>query len=333
MKIAVLATLKEDAPISPEEPPGRWDDLDDRITVDAILASLRGFGFESEFFPTGPSLVQNLQEYAPDLCFNTGEGHYGASRESQTPAILDMMRIPYTGAGPLGMSLSHNKHIAKKIFRFSGLPTAGFTVITDPAKINDTDLRYPLFVKPAHEGSSIGINDHAVVHTRSELENQVKWVWNTVHSPVLVEEYIQGREFTIGVIGNDPLPVVEVVSPTGFYSNRLKESENSGVYRLCPAPLPEEKTLELQNLAVRAMRALELYDWCRMDVRMDDNGQPFILEVNPMPLIYPDPEQASFLFAARATGLTYAEMINKIVLSAIYRLGLPIPVPLTALVY
>jgi D-alanine-D-alanine ligase len=319
MKIAVLANLKDDAPISPEDPPGRWDDLDDLDTVQAILDSLQELGHEAKYFSAGIESVEALKVYKPDLCFNSSEGHFGESREAQMPALLDSICLPYTCAGVLGMSLAHSKHVAKGIFRCAGLPTANFKVFDHPENVDDSGLHYPLFVKPASEGSSIGINEYAVVKNREELVKQVKWVWESTDSLVLVEEYIEGREFTLGILGDEVLPIVEIVSPTGFYSNAQKEDLESEVYRICPAPLSPEKTKEFQELALQAKKALELEDVCRMDMRMDKNGSPYILEVNPIPLMCPDPEQASLVYASRAAGYSYKDMIEKIINSAIKR--------------
>ena len=319
MKVAVLANLKEDAPISPDDPPGRWDDLDDQVTVEMILDSLQSIGHQAKYFPAGIESVEEIKKFKPDLCFNSGEGHFGSSREAQMPAILDTLRIPYTCAGVLGMSLSHNKYIAKRMFRCAGLPTANFIVLEGPENIPDHDLQYPLFVKPAYEGSSIGINENALVHNHQELVKQIHWVWDHIHAHILIEEYIEGREFTIGILGNEVLPIVEIISPTGFYSNEQKEDLESEVYRECPAHLSVEKTKEFQNLALCAKHVLELEDVCRMDMRMAADGKPYILEVNPIPLMHPDPEQASLVYAARAAGYSYQDIVKKIIESAAYR--------------
>ncbi len=316
MKIAVLANVKDEAPVSPEDPPGRWDDLDDLETVNATLQSLSELGYEAKYFPGVLDSIEEILKYKPDLCFNSSEGHFGNSREAQIPAVLDMLRIPYTCAGVLGMMLSHNKHIAKKQFISVGLPTAKFMVIDDVNNIPESNLKYPMFVKPAFEGSSIGINESAVVNNYHELVNQVTWVINNLHTLVLVEEYIEGREFTVGVLGEEPLPVVEIFSPTGYYSNSQKEDFASEVYRVCPAQLSYIQTKELQDISLRAKRVLHLEDVCRMDLRMDNAGNPYILEVNPIPLMYPDPKQASLIYAADAAGYSYTDIIRKIVDSA-----------------
>jgi D-alanine-D-alanine ligase len=322
MKVAVLANLKEDAPVSPEDPPGRWDDLDDRLTVDTILESLTALGHEGKYFPAALESIEDLKDFHPDLCFNSAEGHYGDSREAQIPAVLDMLQIPYTCAGVLGMMLSHNKHMAKTQFQQMDLPTARFMTVEDSENIPESDLKYPMFIKPASEGSSIGINEAAVVRNFSQLHKQVKWALSQLHSVVLVEEFIEGREFTVGVLGEEALPVVEIISPTGYYSNAQKEDFESEVYRVCPADLTELQTHEFQHLALRAKAVLKLEDVCRMDMRMDNAGNPYILEVNPIPLMYPDPEQASLIYAAHAAGYTYTDVVKKIIESAAKRWGI-----------
>jgi D-alanine-D-alanine ligase len=326
MKIAVLANLKRDVPFDEEHPPEDeyWDDLDDPKTVRAVVRALRKNGHEAKYIAPNLGVIRRLLNYKPDLCFNFCEGHYGVSREAQIPAILDMMRLKYTGAGVLGMSLSHNKYMAKKVFRWVGLPTADFVLVNHPDDIPPIDIEFPLFVKPAHEGTSIGINEHAVVYNPEDLQKQLKWVWQKVKAPILIEKYIEGREFTISILGNEVLPIIEIVSPTGFYSHGQKEDEKSEVYRVCPALLSDEQTRQFQEFALGAKAALELHDLCRMDLRMDAEGNPYILEVNPLPLLLPDPEQASFVYSSRVAGYTYETMVLQIIKVTAQRLGIPL---------
>jgi D-alanine-D-alanine ligase len=319
MKIAVLANIKEDAPVSPDDPPGLWNDLDDNETVEAILESLAELGHAARYLPGVFNSVEELVRFQPDLVFNSTEGHYSNSREAQMPAVLDMLRIPYTCAGVLGMMLSHNKHIAKNQFLQAGLPTAKFMVVEDARNIPESDLKYPMFVKPAFEGSSIGITDSALVNNYEELEKQVLWLSETLHTLVLVEEYIEGREFTVGILGEEPLPVVEIFSPIGFYSHTQKENFASEIYRVCPAQLTNMQAKEFQEMALKAKKVLNLEDVCRMDMRMDNAGNPYILEVNPLPCMYPDPTQASLVCASFTMGYTYTDIVRKIIESAAKR--------------
>jgi len=324
MKIAVLTNLKKDVPLIKEHPPDDeyWDDLDHVSTLKAILSALRAGGHRVKYIVPNVNLIRHLLNYKPDLCFNLCEGHFGASREAQVPAILDMLRLAYTGSGVLGMSLAHHKHIAKKVFRREGVPTPPFFLVEDPHILPDFDIPFPLFVKPAHEGTSIGINEHAVVHDREALLHQIEWVWSKVHAPILVEQYIAGREFTVSILGDEVLPVIEMKTPTGYYSNRLKEIDPAGVVRVCPADIPREKLEQVQSIARAAMKHLELVDISRVDMRMDTDGNLYVLEVNPLPLLLPDPQEASFVASSLAAGYSYIEMVNRIVAVSAERLGL-----------
>ena len=322
VKVAVLANLKEDAPHRPDDAPGRWDDLDEPKTIQAIMDALQQNGHQTEYFPADSHLPAALRHFQPDICFNYAVGHYGESRLAQTPALLDLLGIPYTASDVQGMLYSHNKQMAKKVFQAHGLPTANFIVVDDPDHYSSAGLCFPLFVKPASEGSSVGVDDHAIVHNAADLAHQIQWAWSMIHAPILVEEYVAGREFTIGVLGDEALPVVEIVSPIGFYSHAQKEDADSQTYRLCPAPLTDEFTLELQTLARRAKQVLHLRDLCRMDLRLDANDKPRILEVNAIPLLYPDVTQASFVCAAEVAGYTYPALINRVLQLAAKRCGL-----------
>ena len=324
MRIAVLANLKKDVPLIKEHPPedDYWDDLDDPKTISTVVQSIRSLGHKARYIAPNLNIIRRLLKYKPDLCFNLCEGHFGASREAQIPAILDMLRLPYTGAGVLGMSLSHNKFIAKRIFRWAGLPTAESIQVKDPNVIPKIGFEYPMFVKPVHAGTSIGINENSVVRDKPTLINQIQWVWDKVQAPILVEKFIEGREFTISIIGREVLPIIEIVSPTGYYSNEQKRQENSGVYRKCPADLSKVKLEELQQIALNTMEVLELHDFCRMDIRLDKQKKAFILEINPLPSLFPDPEETSFVCSAFTAGYSYKEMIGRIIMGASNRLGL-----------
>ena len=326
MKIAVLANLKKDVPLIKEHPPDDefWDDLDDVATLKAIRAALRDGGHRAKYIVPNVNLIRHLLNFKPDLCFNLCEGHFGASREAQVPAILDMLRLPYTGSGVLGMSLSHNKFIAKKVFRREGVPTAPFFLVEDPRQLPEFNIPFPLFVKPAHEGTSIGINENSIVHDREALLRQVEYVWGKVHAPVLVEQYIAGREFTASILGDEVLPLIEIKTPTGFYSNRLKEIDPTGVVRVCPADVPRRKLEQIRRIARAAMKHLELVDIARVDMLMDAEGNVFVLEVNPLPLLLPNPQEASFVASSLAAGYSYTEMVNRIVAISAERLGIPV---------
>jgi len=323
MKIAILANLKEDASLLGGDVLNSdyLSELDDEATVQAIENALCSRGHQAEYIKPDLKIIDRLLEFKPDLCFNFCEGYYGNSRNAQIPAILDMLQIPFSGSGVMGMSLSHNKHLTKKIFRSIGLPTPDFIIVNSPADIPEMTIDFPLFVKPAHEGSSIGINENSRADNMSALVNQVAWVWEKVHQPLIIERYIDGREFTVSILGNEILPIAEIISPTGYYTFQHKIDDEE-ISRICPAQITKAKTKELERIAFQAMETLKVLDWCRVDTRMDSDGNLYILEVNPTPAISPLPLPCSFVHSANAAGYTYGQMVNKIILSAANRLNL-----------
>lgn len=318
MKIAVLANLKSDAPKSPNDPPGRWDDLDTMETVEAIVGAIQSFGHVVRYLPADNRLPSGLDDFQPDFCFNYSVGHFGEHRLAWVPELLDSRFIPYTGSEKNSMYRAHNKHVAKNILLANGLPTAKFTVADCPEKLDVDGLHYPIFVKPANEGSSVGVNDHAVVYNLRELQRQVQWTWDFARSPVMIEEYIDGREVTVGFVGDEVLPVVEIISPLGFYSLAEKE-ERGSVRRECPANLPGKLTAELKRIALGVKKSLGVRDVGRVDIRLNKKGQPFVLELNPIPCLDPDVRDSSFVHAGQAAGYSYPQLINRILEAAVQR--------------
>ena len=202
--VALLYNLKQNAPHKDNEPWDAWNELDNEKTVGNIERVLRAGGHEVIGMEGDVTLPQKLSRYKIDIAFNTCEMHYGASREAQIPAILDALRMPYTGSGVLPMSLSLDKPMAKRVMAFHGLPTPWFQTFIHGDEKLDSKLKFPLFVKPSREGSGIGITAKSVCHNARELREQVNWCIDTYHQPALVEEYIEGREFTLGMLGNFP---------------------------------------------------------------------------------------------------------------------------------
>ena len=352
MRIAVLSNLKQNAPAAAA--PESWAELDSLHTVSTIVEVLGRAGHEAEFFEGNLELVQVLPRFRPDLCFNLCEGHFGESRESHVPALLELLRLPYTGSGVLALALTLDKALTKRVLGLSGLTTPPFQVFECVDEVLDPDLRFPLFVKPVHEGSGIGVARQSIVHDPAELLERVAWVLSTYRQPALVERFIRGRELTIGVLGNrgmaasapprSPwqelrrvsglviLPPYEVVLGTregGVYTHKLKSSAQDGWladrdYR-CPAPLSEELRQRVEQLAATAFLHTGCRDFCRIDLRLDEDDQddplrPYLLEVNALPGLAPG--WSDLCFEATAAGLSYEELILGILAQATRRLGL-----------
>jgi len=344
MHIALSFNLKGDAAVVMEEPaeppsapPGlasddlyaEWDDIDTIKAVEAALASRH----RVTLIEANLDAFEAYRRLRPDLVFNIAEGLHGASREAQVPAMLDMLGIPYTGSAPLTLGLCLDKRRSKEILAHNGIATPAFTVVSSLAEI-PKQLRYPLIVKPALEGSSKGVTDKALVHNRHELVLQLEWVFGTYQQPALIEDFLPGREFTVALIGNGNeltvLPIVEInfdTLPAGvqpIYSYEAKwlwdQEEDPLQIFSCPACLTPLLQLQIEELCKAAFLALDCRDWCRIDVRLDVQGRPHIIELNPLPGILPRPEQNScFPKAARAAGLSYEETILAVVDAACAR--------------
>ncbi len=219
--VALLYNLKQNAPHEREDEPwDAWNELDNEKTVAGIERALRAGGHEVIAMEGNAALPQKLEHYKIDIAFNTCEGHFGASREAQVPALLDMLRVPYTGAGVMTLSVALDKPMAKRVMAFHHLPTPAFqSFITGEERI-ESRLKYPLFVKPSREGSGIGISAKSVCRNARELREQVQSIVKMYRQPAIVEEYIEGREFTLGMLGNLPwnIPsngVAPTIKPNG----------------------------------------------------------------------------------------------------------------------
>jgi len=277
-----------------------------------------------------------LKETRPDIVFNVAEGAFGVSREAQIPAMLELLRIPYTGSDPLTLATCLDKSRAKEILAYNGIPTPGFKVLSY-VNGNANGLRYPMIVKPLFEGSSKGIFNDSIVRCTKELKGKVQWVIDTYGQPALVERFVDGREFTVAMIGNGDgirvLPIVEIkfdALPNGaepIYSYEAKwvwdRDENPLKIFQCPADVDETMRGRIEEICIRAYKVLRCRDWCRIDVRLDREGNPYVLELNPLPGILPRPESNScFPKAARAAGMEYGTLLNTIVEVACERYGI-----------
>ncbi|MBC7186549.1 MAG: ATP-grasp domain-containing protein, partial [Calditrichaeota bacterium] len=262
---------------------------------------------------------------------------FGDFRESYVPMLCEQLGIPYTGSGPLTLAICLNKARAKEILSYYGIPTPRFKVAQVGEEVELSGLRFPVIVKPVSEGSSKGVFNDSVADTPAQARERVAKCWATYEQPVLVEEFLTGREFTVAVWGNgdnlEVLPIVEIVYdqlPAGarpLYSYEAKWVWDRPEQPLrifeCPAPLAAQERAELEQLVRRAYRVLHIRDWCRIDVRADAAGRPHVLELNPLPGILPNPEDNScFPKAARTAGYSYQQMVNHVVEIAAARYGM-----------
>jgi D-alanine-D-alanine ligase len=290
-------------------------------TIQRIVDALKKGGHQVIALEGDKDLVDRLEEFMPrvmkgerpGMVFNISYGIQGQARYTHVPSILEMIGVPYVGSGPLAHSLSLDKVVTKMILRQHDLPTPEFLVIDTP-NAEVPELPYPMIVKPKSEAVSFGLK---VVHDEAELRDGAAVIFDKYKQPVLVEQYIDGREINVGVVGNSPpetFPPVELIFPGEgpqiyTYGDKTGRSGRT-ISHACPAPIGEELQRTAQEIAVKAFQALGCADCARVDMRMDKDGELHILEINSLPSLG---EHGSYLVGAEFIGLDYAGMVNRLV--------------------
>ncbi|HHV61566.1 MAG TPA: D-alanine--D-alanine ligase [Firmicutes bacterium] len=311
-------------------------EFDSEETIENLVFALKRCGYDVIRLPYEPDLLDRLRREKPDLVFNIAEGLGGRNRESLVPAILEFLKIPYIGSDPLTLGLALDKATAKVLVAAHGIPTPRFLKIESPGELsfdgrcifnyaqNLHSLNFPLFVKPNCEGSSKGIQNSSKVDNLPGLLDKVELITKVYRQPALIEEFLDGREFSIGIIGNEELiafPILEVepgyqVEAGGFVYSYETKSRNLERF-ICPASIPRDLEDKIRAIACRAHRVLGCRDFSRIDVRLDSRGNPYFLEANPLPGLS---QVSLFPLVASAAGLSFVELINRIVSIAIERL-------------
>ncbi|MDO9574384.1 MAG: ATP-grasp domain-containing protein, partial [Candidatus Contubernalis sp.] len=319
MKIAIIYNRDSQAVINLFGVPSR--EKYGLETINNIRDALVKGGHQVKTFEGDKNIIYHLEEFMPSvisgerpgLVFNLSYGIQGRGRYMHIPGILEMLGVPYVGSGPETHAIALDKVITKMILIQRGLPTPRFAVLEKPDSPLAEDLNYPLIVKPKDEAVSFGLK---IVNDEEELREGARVIYEMFKSPTLVEEYIQGREINIGLLGNDPveaLPPVELFFGEGeqiyTYEDKIKKSGRE-IQKVCPAELSLEQTEQLKSLAIASFKALGCFDSARVDFRIDNEGNPYILEVNSMASLGPG---GSYVFAANKVGLDYEALANKLI--------------------
>ncbi len=303
-----------------------------------ITTALKNGGHQVIALEGDKDLVRKLEEFMPrvvkgerpGMVFNLSYGIQGQARYTHVPSILEMMGLPYVGSGPLAHSLALDKVVAKVLFQQNGVPTPAFAVLKERGFARPS-LQFPMIVKPKNESTSFGLK---IVHNETELRDASQIIFDEFGQAVLVEEYIDGREINVGIIGNNPpetLPPAELDFGDGpriytLEDKRHKSGRDVGV--LCPANLTEVQTRRAQQVAREAFEALGCYDCARVDLRLSEDGEFYVLEINSLPSLG---EHGSYTHAAAAVGLDFSALVNRLVEVAAARyFGTPQPPTLEA---
>lgn len=326
MKIAIVTDLPRSAFLPSEE--GLMEDRQKRNTVKSIKEVLSE-RFTCVDLVFDENILNKLKREKVDLVFNLCNGIRGSSRISQLPAMLEFVGIPYTGSSPLGHALAYNKIYSCKLFNEANINTPKFAYVSDLDEIEHIDINLPAIVKPKDEGSSRGIHQSSLVFNKEELIKKVRECLNSYDPPVMITEYIDGREFTVGLLGNGEnisvLPIVEIDFSNlpkhlhKFYSFEVKIHYGEKTIYHIPAKLDKDTQQKIEEIAIKAFKVLDLRDYARVDIRLKD-GQPYVLEVNSLPGLMKGHSDITKM--AEACGLGYKGLIFSIVENAMKRYNL-----------
>lgn len=326
MKVALTYNLKKKDDSKPQD---YFSEFDSEETINAIVEALHKKGHTVELIEAEyPNLVSYFKKNKVDIVFNIAEGKHGKFRESEIPALLDYLNIPYTGSNTFSLALALNKALTKKILIAENIPTPQYQLFVRGDEELNPDLEFPLIVKPNCEGSAKGINLSNVVHSKQELSARVRETIEHYKQEALVEEFIEGRELTVGILENGKttiLPILEidfsscVKSGEYFYSWRMKEFQGDNELGLtptfhCPARLDKETERLVKETALKTHYAVDCLDISRTDIRLSKDNIPYVLEINPLPGL--DPKESNFPIMAYATGMKYEDLIEAILMSA-----------------
>jgi D-alanine-D-alanine ligase len=333
--------LKSDYIPAVNDPPDANAEYDHEETVEAIKAALESGGHRVVKIGNARRLLAYAGDFLRgrverssedfdlseiEIVFNIAEGVHGRNRESEVPVILEMLNIPFVGSDAMTMGLTMDKVFTKKVLRCEGIPSPDFVVVSNADDLSDFPLDFPVIVKPRYEGSSKGINENSAVGSIEKLKDQVRWLIETYKQPALIEEFIAGREFTVGMVGNEICEVFPAVQikidrkcNLGDLYYTFSHIRSGMLDYVCPAKIPKSLEKMIADVALRTYRAVECRDFGRVDVRVDGSGQPYVLEINTLPSLS---KEDVFTVVGEHMGICYEGMINKIFDVALARYGM-----------
>lgn len=325
--IGITYDLKSDWEFQPDDPADANAELDSGETLEFVIQGLEAGGHRVQRIGSFKNLLTQISSLDVDIVFNICEGFRGRNRESQVPMLLEMYGIPYVGSDALTLGVTLDKIVAKKCFIADGVPTPRYFEANtgDDLKALNT-IGFPLIVKPKHEGSSKGLSEKSRVTDFASLKMQVDHINKTYGQAALVEEFIRGCEFTVPVLGNQnpqAMPVAQVHLDgnvelgDNFYTQARLTYDGLGY--VCPPKISDELIKKLQHYAVKAYQSVGCLDFGRVDFRVDEKGNPFVLEINPLPSLA---KKDVFNIFPYVMGSTFEKVINQVLDFALERYGL-----------
>jgi len=327
LRVGITYNLKRDFSQRENQPIDLLEEFDSEETIDAIREVLESEGHEVIKLGGDTGLIDRVRQTPVDIVFNIAEGLEGRNREAHIPALLEFLNIPYTGSDPLTLSLTLDKAMAKRIVMSQNIPTPRFKKVEKMEDLDGLDLHYPLFVKLCYEGSSKGVRLDSKILDPPSLREKTRGLLKTYGSPLLVEEFVKGPEFTVGVLGNENPSVLGVMqieikgSPPGesVYSLEIKREWEEKVRYHCPPLIDHNLLKKIEEVALRSYRALECRDVSRVDIRVGEDHIPYFLEINPLPGL--SPVYGDLVIMAKGMGWDYAGLVKTIFHHALKRYG------------
>ena len=322
LRVGITYDLRQDylAQGFSEEETAEFDRID---TIQAIEQALKDLGFKTDRIGNIFNLTQRIANGESwDLVFNIAEGLKGFAREAQVPALLDAFNIPYTFSDPLVLSIALHKALTKRVMRDLGIPTPDFFVVENRSDIDVVNLPFPLFAKPIAEGTGKGVTPASKIHSPHELKNVCTNLLINYNQPVLLETFLPGREFTVGILGTgnnaEAIGTLEIVlreqaEPTAYSYVNKERCEDLVEYRMVNEPLSHKA----QEIALKAWQGLGCRDAGRVDLKVDINETLNLIEVNPLAGLHPAHSDLPIL--CQAVGISYRHLIGRIMISALNR--------------
>lgn len=325
-KVALVYNLKRKDPGDPDYE--LEAEFDSQRTIDALRGTIEKFGVQCVPIEATKTLSEELLDEKIDVVFNIAEGSNKRAREAQVPAVCDLLGIEHTASDATCLALTLDKAITKKLLSQDGILTPNSRLYTGSSRHLEAGLRFPVIVKPNQEGTSKGIGDKSVVMSQEEMHAEAEKQWKRFHAPILCEEYIDGREFTVGVLGSNTLkvlgPMEIVFTPKAgkfpVYSFEAKQDNpaDNPIFGLqCPVSLGREMDRKIATFAKKAFRSLGCRDVARIDFKVDSRGNIFFIEINPLPGL--SPGFSDLVILAEKSGMPYENLIKRILSPAIQR--------------
>jgi D-alanine-D-alanine ligase len=328
MKIGLAYDLKEAVHSELDCPDDALEEYDSLETIEAIAAAIAAEGHSVVRLGGGREFLTNILQNNVDFVFNIAEGlgNY-RSREAQVPSILEMLETPYSGADPQCLAICLDKPLTKSLVAMAGVRTPQWQVLNNTEQLREIiwdDFPLPAFVKPAYEGSSKGIRLGARAETPAKIAEATTDLLERYHQPVIVEEFIAGDEVTVGIVGNSPARVLGIMrvlpkkkSAYFIYSIEVKREWEDLVDYECPAQLDTYLLQQITNSSLKVFEVLGCRDFARLDFKLNSEGMPYFLEINPLPGL--NPKSSDLPIMTNKMGFTYQALISAILSAALQR--------------